>query len=218
MKQKHSLYFQKRSYKEENSKAEKGYSAVEADLQDISLYRNLYQEFERAWRSQPVYGRTLTTQRTRAVLESIEQHKRQDFNETEHLANNLTIEHIMPSNWIKNWPLPNGERPTEEQIEQAKYPNANGDQEAIVGQITRREGLLNTFGNLTLLTQPLNSKISNGSYRLKREALAKHSLLVLNREIVEHEEWGEEQIEQRGRELFKVACEIWPYPTMNTDS
>ena len=40
---------------------------------------------------------------------------------------------------------------------------------------------------------------------VKREALSEHSLLVLNREITKEVDWGEDQIDARGRKLFEVA-------------
>ena len=54
--------------------------------------------------------------------------------------------------------------------------------------------------------------VLNGPYKTKRAALSDHSLLVLNREITKDEEWGEDQIEARGRKLFEVAKVLWPYP------
>ena len=84
-----------------------------------------------------------------------------------------------------------------------------------MGQVVRRERLMNTFGNLTILTRPLNSSVSNGPYNTKREAPYEHLLLVMNRAIVKEPEWGEEQIEIRGRRLFEVAKDLWPYPEIN---
>jgi len=80
----------------------------------------------------------------------------------------------------------------------------------------KRNRLLNTFGNLTLLTKPLNSQVSNGSFDDKRVALRDHSLLVINQEITKEEEWNEVQIEKRGRALFEVAKNEWPYPKVAT--
>ncbi len=81
-----------------------------------------------------------------------------------------------------------------------------------MGEIVRRNRLKNTIGNLTLLTQPLNSSVSNGSFEAKRAALAEHSLLVLNREITHQTHWNEDQIEARSRSLFSLAKSLWPAP------
>lgn len=168
-------------------------------------------EFENAWLSAPIYNR-LTSMRVRTVLEAIERQKRQKFHETQHLNEDLSIEHVLPSEWDENWPLSDGELPTREEKIQAQFSSEEGDTR--IGQIVRRERLLHTFGNLTILTKPLNSSVSNGPYNAKPEALNDHSLLVLNREITKAETWDEDQIEARGRKLFEVATELWPYPVL----
>ena len=167
-------------------------------------------EFERSWTSVPMYGERLTPLRVRAVLEAIERAKRQKFHETDQLSTNLSVEHILPSGWEKHWPLPDGERATSEETLQAWFATEGNDTR--VGQIVRRKRLLNTFGNLTILTKPLNSLVSNGPFSVKREALNDHSLLVMNREITKEEDWGEDQIDVRGRKLFEAARDLWPYP------
>jgi len=171
-------------------------------------------EFEQSWISAPMYGRRLTPLRVRAVLEAIERQKRQKFHETDQFGADLSIEHIMPTQWEANWPLPDGANPTSDETWQAMY--ATEENETRVGQIVRRRRLLNTFGNLTILTKPLNSSVSNGSYKTKQEALNEHSLLVLNREITKEPIWDEVQIEARGEKLFCVAKSIWKYPITST--
>ena len=171
-------------------------------------------EFEHAWLSAPVYERRLTASRARAVLEAIERQKRQKFHETQHLNVDLSIEHILPSKWDKHWPLLDGGPPTPEEKLHALYEREEGDTR--IGQIVRRERLLHTFGNLTILTKPLNSSVSNGPYAAKREALNDHSLLVMNREITKQDTWNEEEIESRGQKLFEVAKKLWPYPESTT--
>ena len=167
-------------------------------------------EFERSWTSVPMYGLRLTPLRVRAVLETIERAKRQRYHETDQLNENLSVEHILPSDWEEHWPLPNGEQPTNEENYQAMFATEEGDTR--VGQIVRRRRLVNTFGNLTILTRPLNSSVKNGPFSTKREALCDHSLLVMNREITKQEAWGEDQICERGQKLFEVARVLWPYP------
>ena len=167
-------------------------------------------EFENSWTSAPMYRRRLTPMRVRAVLEAIERDKRQKYHETDQLNTDLSVEHILPSDWEDHWPLPYGERPTSHETLQAMFATEENDTR--VGQIVRRQRLLNTFGNLTILTKPLNSSVSNGPFNVKRETLNDHSLLVMNREITKEEDWGEDQIEIRGRKLFEVAQGLWPYP------
>ncbi len=136
---------------------------------------------------------------------------RYNFDETNQLNANLTVEHVLPVHWEKHRPLPDGSSPTSEEIWQASI--AIEENNTRIGQIVRRNRLRHTFGNLTLLTRPLNSSVSNGPYNRKRTALEEHSLLVLNREITKQTSWGEEQIEERGKGLFGVAKILWPYPS-----
>ena len=81
--------------------------------------------------------------------------------------------------------------------------------------VVKRNAVLQTIGNLTLLTQPLNSAVSNGPFKQKREAIAGQSQLRLNsyfqkpRDMVE---WNEQDIVNRASHLFEIACKIWPFP------
>jgi hypothetical protein len=166
-------------------------------------------EFERKWISAPTYL-VLQSAKARAVLEEIEIARRTKFNETKALADHLTVEHILPQEWQKDWPLPDGTTPTSDQILRAMF--ITDEDETPIGRIAHRNRLKETIGNLTLLTQPLNSSVSNGPYQAKRKALMKHSLLVLNREITKHESWDEDIIVSRSRDLFGTAKLIWRMP------
>ncbi len=176
-------------------------------------------EFKRSWTSIPMYSQRLTPlrgraaryppapppgrltpRRVRAVLEMIERAKRHKYHETDQLNENLSVEHILPTDWAEHWPLPSKGFIDTKEGDALRWE-----------QINRRQQLLNTFGNLTILTRPLNSSVQNGSFSVKREAFD-HSLLVMNREITKYETWGEDQIVERGQELFAVAKDLWPYP------
>ncbi len=168
-------------------------------------------EFERLWIRNPLY-KMLPSGRTRSILEELEKAKRTRYNETTSLSEHLTVEHVLPVRWEESWPLPDGTLPTGDQIMQALY--ATDEDDMPIGRIVRRNRMRETIGNLTLLTQPLNSSVSNGPYVTKRGALQEHSLLVLNREITQKEQWDEDAIVSRSRELFKTAASIWPLPTV----
>ena len=172
------------------------------------------QEFEQSWTRDPMYGERLSPLRVRVVLEAIERAKRQRYHETDQLSPNLTVEHILPQDWEEHWPLPGGEQPTDEEMLQAWF--ATEENQTRVGQIARRRRVMNTFGNLTILTKPLNGSVSNREFSVKKDALNEHSLLVLNREITQQEEWSEDRIDMRGRQLFETARNLWPYPETST--
>jgi uncharacterized protein with ParB-like and HNH nuclease domain len=171
------------------------------------------EEFEQRWLSSAAYT-TLQPARTRAVLEEIETAKRTTYHETTSLAPSLSVEHILPREWQKTWPLVDGSLPTSQQVLDALFVSSEDD--SPIGRIVKRNRLLQSFGNLTLLTQPLNSSVSNGPYPEKRAAIGEHSLLVLNREVCKYETWDEEQIVIRGKALFLVAKAIWPMPVAPT--
>ena len=106
----------------------------------------------------------------------------------------LTIEHVLPQSWHANWPFDVTEDDTPE------------------GATLRRDRLLHSIGNLTLVTGSLNTPMSNNGWDFKRGELAKHSVLHLNKRILEMnvETWDEATIADRARELAERAIEIWP--------
>jgi len=69
-----------------------------------------------------------------------------------------TIEHVLPRAWQKHWPV------------ESQDPVARD----------KRNHLLHTIGNLTLVTKRLNPRMSNGPWSEKRTALTAHSVLRLN--------------------------------------
>lgn len=166
-------------------------------------------EFEEKWIATPVYE-TLQSARVRAILQEIEIAKRTRFHETDTLATHLSVEHVLPRQWEKTWPLKDGTVPRSDQILQATFAITEDD--STLGRMVRRNRLKETFGNLTLLTKPLNSSVSNAPFDKKRTALREHSLLVLNREITEQDDWDEEKIIERGKSLFPLARDIWQEP------
>jgi uncharacterized protein with ParB-like and HNH nuclease domain len=167
------------------------------------------EEFEQRWLASPSYT-VLQPARARAVLEEIEIAKRTKYHETTALAPSLSVEHVMPREWKANWLMPDGSRPTSEQTIAAVFNTIEDD--TPVARIVRRNRLKDSFGNLTLLTKPLNSAVSNGPYNTKCAALQDHSLLVLNREITSLPLWDEETIIERGKNLFALAKTIWKLP------
>ncbi len=111
------------------------------------------------------------------------------------IIENYTIEHIMPQN--KNlssaWQADLG---TGWQEVQKKY--------------------LHTIGNLTLTAY--NSEMSDRSFMEKMNMPGgfKESALRLNRYVVSLNEWNEQHIQERAKELAKKAESIWPYPSLTT--
>jgi hypothetical protein len=144
----------------------------------------------------PLY-RLLTRGRLRFVLEGIEEARRRQYSEDVHVVRgSLTIEHLMPQSWAAHWPLP------------ADIPDVH----LAAG---RRDRTLHTIGNLTLLTQKMNSDVSNGPWASKARALQKHSTMLITKDLLEHYSegpWDEETIRERSLELADLFRAVWPGP------
>ncbi|MFI1387892.1 HNH endonuclease family protein, partial [Streptomyces griseoaurantiacus] len=143
------------------------------------------------FRSQPLY-KHLTRARLRLVLAELE--ATLYSGKTERIVHDgeLTIEHLLPQSWEAHWPLPDDE--------------GRGSVEAR----QRREALVHTLGNLTLLTGKLNPAVSNGPWEHKRAEILRHSALSLNRSLAER--WDEGTILARADHLAEAFCRRWQRP------
>ena len=107
--------------------------------------------------------------------------------------NKYSLEHLMPKKWENNW---------------GKLSN-NED------RIKRNRKLL-TLGNLTIITQALNSTIRDANWTVKRKGkkdkkgLNTYSAgLETMNDYLLFDEWNEQTIEQRAKFLYDNAKEIW---------
>lgn len=105
-----------------------------------------------------------------------------------------TLEHLMPQKWWVNWPLPEG------------------------GSQDERNHLVKTLGNCTIITQSLNSTISNDQWSVKLDGkngkgglrMYASGLLTLDG-VLTLNEWNETTIQERSRKLAELACSKWNY-------
>lgn len=103
-----------------------------------------------------------------------------------------TLEHLMPQKWMTNWPLPEG------------------------GNADWRMHLVRTLGNCTMITQSLNSTISNEQWNIKLEGknnkgglkVYANGLLTLDG-VLTLDEWSEDKIMERSKRLAERACMVW---------
>jgi Protein of unknown function DUF262/Protein of unknown function (DUF1524)/Restriction Enzyme Adenine Methylase Associated len=155
-------------------------------------------EIRQELRVLPAYRR-ISRGRLRMILEALEDHQRgwrgdQIGMGGERVARGkYVIEHVMPRKWQLHWPL-----------------NGSGDEQA-------REALIHTIGNLTLLTDRLNTKVSNGPWigvSGKKHGLESHDVLLLNRELLRAagDNWTDTGIQSRSDQLAKLILAIWPVP------
>ena len=116
------------------------------------------------------------------MLEGVEAKLRTNKAETKGVPGNLQIEHVMPQTWHPNWPLP---------AEVAEDEEAAAD----------RDLTIHTIGNLTLVNGRLNSSLSNAPWASKRKTLADHSVLFLNKRLVNKgpKVWDEAAIEKQAK-------------------
>ncbi|MEV6522127.1 DUF262 domain-containing protein [Longispora sp. NPDC051575] len=157
-----------------------------------------------AVRVAPMY-KALVRARIRMLLEALEDDRRTDFSEGALCPRNLTVEHVLPQAWREHW-------------------DADGLDEAAA---VRRDGLVHTMGNLTLVNKKLNPSMSNRPWTAaesvsrglggagKRDQLLTHSTLKLNADIVaDHPDaWTEGTIQARTADLAAKLCRIWARPT-----
>lgn len=157
-------------------------------------------EWQRHWVMREQY-RPARQPRLRYILEAIERAKRTSLTEDIVIRSALTIEHIMPQRWQAAWALPGMEGLTGQEY----APE-------LVNQVRARNSAVNTLGNLTLMTQALNSTVSNGPFTVKVPAIKANTALALNRELNAFDHWDESAIQERGEALFEVARGIWAPP------
>lgn len=162
-------------------------------------------EFSEYWMHRPVY-KELRPAKTAAVLRALEVAARTVKNEPLSVPtiDHLSVEHIMPQGWAST----------------PHYPLANGSNE----ESARRNQMVQTFGNLTLLTQSLNSSVSNGPFldtsvnndtkmiEGKRTLICRYSLLNLNAYLQSKNRWAEADITERAEVLLGQALRLWQLP------
>jgi hypothetical protein len=159
-----------------------------------------------------LYG-NVRQSRLRVVLEAIEIQMRTQRHEAVPVPPKLSVEHVMPQAWRSHWD-PEPRLPAEEAV--------------------ARDKLINTLGNLTLVTSELNGTLSHRPWTDaetaqlkttgqdrglgKRSLLNKYSVLLLSRDIVDGHPaaWTETDIHARTVRLTELLCQVWPHPGPGT--
>ena len=154
------------------------------------------EEFKSAWMTVDFYRR-LKRAKARMILEAIEASLHTGKTEKIQIEKSLTIEHLLPKEWERHWPLLLIPATMDEKVQLKKT----------------RDDALHKVGNLTLLTKRLNPSISNGPWETKRKKILEHSALNLNRVFIDLPAWSELQIFERSGVLFEKAIKLWPRPS-----
>jgi uncharacterized protein with ParB-like and HNH nuclease domain len=155
-----------------------------------------------AMRTLPQYT-WIPQNRLRLILEELEFASRHKFNINGTLQDGLSIEHLCPQEWPEHWPLVDGRN--------APRDRMSGVDESMRSAIERRDALVHTIGNLTLLTPPANTVASNYGFTHKKERL-QDSLLNMNAEVLKEAAWDEAAILRRADALVALALRLWPSP------
>lgn len=161
--------------------------------------------FGQAWKERNIYS-GLPGPRCVHVLKRLNETFYNSKHETVTLTGPLTVEHLLPQDWIEHWPLPDGRRGL------SSLDRLISDDAELAAASDQRDSLLQTVGNLTLMTQPLNSSVSNLPWLDKRKEIIAASLLPISVELRTVEAWNEQTILHRSEQLFDRALKIWPGP------
>ncbi|MEZ5211347.1 DUF262 domain-containing protein [Gordonia sp. (in: high G+C Gram-positive bacteria)] len=137
----------------------------------------------------PMY-RLIKGPRLQQLLLALDAGLTTDRTEPGHTHTKLSVDHLMPQSWESSWPI-----------------TASDDAEA---EAARREEVLHTIGNLTLVTGKLNAALSNRAWHDKRADILRNSALSLNRALPEV--WDCAAIEARSNALAALSNVLWPRP------
>lgn len=185
-----------------------GFSAdnLYADLKSQTGESSLWPDdarFREGWMQSEVY-RPLGSRRLVHILSKLDSRYGSSKSEQLRFSERPTIEHIMPQSWQENWLLAGGEKG----MDFDELMSAEDDEERAIAT-RRRSNYVDRIGNLTILSQALNSAESNLAWNEKRPMLQSHSLLPLNLQLGQLDHWDEDAINERGQELFEHAKDLW---------
>lgn len=180
-------------------------------------------EFRNNWLTAPLY-KWLGNKGVGAIFAEIENVKRQDQSAEEPFrkTDSHWIEHVLPQEWPEHWRLSNGDAVEKFEVEAVAIAQLAGvELNKRQQRIAAREAAVHRIGNLTLLSEEANRKLSNNPFasvplengrelKGKREGMFRKSVLLLNREFWEEDEWDEIRIQDRSEALFESALRIWP--------
>jgi hypothetical protein len=178
---------------------EQGVSA--ATLRDFFLSRSgessrfpSNDEFRQAFVRAPIYV-LAPGDRHKDILWELELASRSKFAEKAEKPPSLWTEHVLPVSWNEEWPFEDGEF----------VSRHSGDERA-----SRRNALLHSLGNLTLITDALNISSGNKSFADKKAKYDEHTGLFLNKWFAKRDGWSETDIIERGEALAEKALAVWP--------
>lgn len=145
------------------------------------------------------YG-SISQLRLRMLLGEVDKRIGQENPKFESLQVNygeLQIDHIMPQDWKKTWPVP--------------VEASDAYEQEVLEQ--KRQEHIHRIGNLTLVSKALNPAMRNAAWQMKRKAIDEHSGLRINKLVCREESWDEDRIVARGEWLARRVGLDWPGPS-----
>lgn len=111
-----------------------------------------------------------------------------------HPYNVYSLEHLMPQNWEENWPAPPGLN----ELEAFEFKK-------------ERNRVIGTLGNMAIITQGLNSAVSNNKWSKKLSSGLKDKAgdLITMKDVVIKTQWDESTIGSRAAWLARKANDTW---------
>ena len=138
----------------------------------------------------------LTNKQAAGVLYLVESSIRDRLRHSTQLLglNKYSLEHVMPKKWRNHWPR----------------PDALTEQE--------RDRKLLTLGNLTIITQALNSSIRDSAWNVKKDGGLKKYAEGIDTfgEFLSKDDWDEAVIDERVAFLLDKVLKIWAVPSLGT--
>ena len=76
-----------------------------------------------------------------------------------------------------------------------------------------RNNLIYTLGNLTLLNAPLNLRLQNSSWSVKKSEIKNSDNLFINKRLLGsyYNNWDENTIRAQGEIFAEMIVDIWPH-------
>ena len=207
-----NVFLEYLKYLNENKDAESFESLLKSKTSDTNLWPSDNMLLEKLL-DRPLYREEKNrTKSISNILLEIEQFQRGSKQEQVNFLNTgLHIEHILPQTWFEFWPL-DGQIISEEDFNLSPYAvRTEDDKEGKFHSIERRNSMLHTIGNLTILTSSLNPSVSNSSFITKKREIGGQSTLIINQYLQDKEDWNEEEISERSKSIYQTISKIWKY-------
>lgn len=132
--------------------------------------------------------RRLENNRATLVLFWLELSKYTAKHDKQDLKYNYSLEHIMP---------------------QSTTTNINENWSSVCNDTDKVKELVYQIGNMILVTQSLNSTLSNKKWSEKKEGLRSYISLITSKEVLDKDDWNETTITDRTKDLIKDFFKIW---------